>query len=266
MKAKICSLILLLCFCLAACGSEKIDDTQEKTIEITTETTTEKVMEKETETEVVTEAMTEKTEGETTEEKTEEQKEEVDYSPYYEIIQKVEDIDPENITDDFMYPRHNITGYKGCLSLSRRIERTDSYKSVNSRLGLQISICMIPVNLESHGLDTRFISVQEVQLFNCKAVLIGPACIHSVKHTRPIAGLGSAGTGMKRNNRIALVKFARKKRLNSECFKLLLKCFEHLSGFCNQLFVSRLILCHLYHSPDIIIFGTDGLELFDVIL
>lgn len=104
MKAPICSLTVLLCFCLTACGSEKREDTQEKTNEITTEMITENITEKETVTEVVTEATTENTEDETTEEDTEEQKEEVDYSPYYEIIQKVEDIDPENITDDFMYP------------------------------------------------------------------------------------------------------------------------------------------------------------------
>ena len=92
MKIKIISIIIMLCFCLTSCGSDKKEDTPEKTTEITTETTVENVTEKETATEAVTEATTENTEVEITEEETEEQKQEVDYSPYYEIIEKAEAI------------------------------------------------------------------------------------------------------------------------------------------------------------------------------
>lgn len=81
-------LCITLCLCLVACGAEEKEEKSTEVTEIATEAVTERETETVTETEERTEVTTEDTEAPTTEE----EKEEVDYSPYYEIIDHVESI------------------------------------------------------------------------------------------------------------------------------------------------------------------------------
>lgn len=90
----------LLMFSLTACTSDGKNNVTEETTVTTTEATTEDYTEKETETESTTESTTEKTEEETTEE----EKEEVDYSKYYEIIDRIESLNFDNVPNNEVHP------------------------------------------------------------------------------------------------------------------------------------------------------------------
>ena len=62
--------------------------------------------------------------------------------------------------------RHYIAGYERGLALSSRIERGNTYQTVNTFLRLQKSVCVLSVYLEGNRFDTSFIAVQIVQNFN----------------------------------------------------------------------------------------------------
>ena len=82
-------LCIALCLSLVACGTEEKEEIKTEPVDTETEVTTEK----ESEAVTVTE--------DKTEEETEEEKEEVDYSPYYEIIDHVESLTGSE--DDLKY-------------------------------------------------------------------------------------------------------------------------------------------------------------------
>ena len=66
----------------------------------------------------------------------------------------------------FLNIRHYIAGYERGLALSSRIERGNTYQTVNTFLRLQKSVCVLSVYLERNRFDTSFITVQIVQNFN----------------------------------------------------------------------------------------------------
>ena len=66
----------------------------------------------------------------------------------------------------FLNVRHYIAGYKRSLTFSSRIERGNTYQTVNTLLRLQKSVCVLSVYLEGNRFDTSFIAVQIVQNFN----------------------------------------------------------------------------------------------------
>ena len=76
--------------------------------------------------------------------------------------------------------RHNITGYKGSLTLSGRIKRGNTNQAVNTLFRLQKSVSVLTIYLEGNGFHTGFISIQIVQYFNGKSLALCPACVHTV--------------------------------------------------------------------------------------
>ena len=116
--------------------------------------------------------------------------------------------------------RHDITGYKGCLPFSSRIERGNTYQTVNTFLRLQKSVCVLSVYLESNGFHTSFISIQIVQYFDGKALALSPACVHTIQHTAPVHRLGTTRARVQLEDRVAAVVLAGQECLCAEFFQL----------------------------------------------
>ena len=143
--------------------------------------------------------------------------------------------------------RHNITGYKRCLSLTCCIERRNTHQTVNSLLWFQITVSICSVYLESNRFDTCLIAVQIIQHFQGKSFLICPAAVHTVKHTAPVTGLCSACTCIQLNDSILTVIFSGEKCLDTDIVKILLKLIQHFLNLRNQCRIV-LLISHLDHG------------------
>ena len=103
--------------------------------------------------------------------------------------------------------RHHIAGYERRLSLTGRVKRRYTHKTVYAFFGLQISVSILSVYLECDRLNACLIAIQRIEYLELKALLIRPAGIHTKKHRCPIARFGASCSCMKRKNRIISVIF-----------------------------------------------------------
>ena len=117
--------------------------------------------------------------------------------------------------------RHDIAGYEGSLALARRVEGRDTHQTVDPHLTLQIAVCIFTVHLEGDGLDSRFVSVQQIQDLHGESLLVDPSGVHAVEHAAPVAGLGSARSGMEGHDRVIAVIGPGQERLDPHGFKCL---------------------------------------------
>ena len=97
------------------------------------------------------------------------------------------------------------------------------YKPVDAFLTLEISIGVLSVYLECNGFYSRLLAVKIVKRLNGKAFFGSPSRIHSVKHTHPVAGFGSALSGVQGDNGVVAVILAVKKGCDPELFIALLE-------------------------------------------
>ena len=92
--------------------------------------------------------------------------------------------------------RHHVTGNKGGLPLSLRIEGRNAYQSMNPRLRSKITVGILSHHFHGDRLDSGLISVQIVQNLYGKSVALRPAGIHPVKNARPVVRLCPACSGI----------------------------------------------------------------------
>lgn len=94
-------------------------------------------------------------------------------------------------------------GRKACVPPALGIERRDSDQAVDSNLAAQVAIGVIAADCEGDPFDAGFLAVLCVEQLHLVAPLFGPAQIHSQQHLGPVTGLGPAGPGVDRDNRVA---------------------------------------------------------------
>ena len=152
----------------------------------------------------------------------------------------------------FLNIRHHITRNKGGLPFACRVKGRNPHQTVDSSLGLQIAEGIASVNLNGHGLDSRFISVQIIQHLCCKSMLICPSAVHPVKHAAPVAGLSSSGSGIQTQNGVAVIVLSRKEGRQAQIFQLLGKIIHHLLDLRDH---GRIILLisHLDQKADLLV-------------
>ncbi|CCY98557.1 uncharacterized protein BN514_00021 [Ruminococcus sp. CAG:17] len=147
----------------------------------------------------------------------------------------------------FLDIRHNITGYKRCLSLSCRIKRGNTYKTVNTFLGFQITVGVLSVYLEGYGFHTGLITVKVIQYFQCKSFFLRPSAVHTVKHSTPVACLCTTGSCVQLNDGILSVILSGKKCLHTDAVKACLEFVQHFLDLRDDLRII-LLISHLDHG------------------
>ena len=92
--------------------------------------------------------------------------------------------------------RHHVTGNKGSLPLSLRIEGRNPHQAMNSGLRAKVTVGILPHHFHGDRLDSGLISVQIVQNLYGKSVALRPTSIHPVKNARPVIRLSPACSGI----------------------------------------------------------------------
>ena len=62
----------------------------------------------------------------------------------------------------FLDVRHHIQRHKRRLPLALRVKRRDPHQTVHAFFRFQVAVGVLPVDLERHGLDARFVAVQHI--------------------------------------------------------------------------------------------------------
>ena len=148
-------------------------------------------------------------------------------------------IDPQVLIADLhldllVNVRHDITGHKGGLTFSCRIERRNTHQTVHAFFRFQIPVSIHSVDLEGHRLHAGFLTLQKIQLFQSKAFALRPAGVHPVQHSAPVAGFRSARSRVQLDNRIVGIKFSGKECLDTDCFEILFKTIQHFLNLRND--------------------------------
>ena len=141
---------------------------------------------------------------------------------------------PDLNVDVFLNIRHDITGHKRCLALTRRIKRGNTHQAVHAFFGFEVTICIGAVYLKCNRFDAGFFSFVIVQHFQLKAPGGCPPCIHPVQHRSPVAGFRAACAGMKRNDRIVFIVFAGEQCFAADFLISLRKPVQQLPDLRNQ--------------------------------
>ncbi len=73
------------------------------------------------------------------------------------------------------------------------VERRDADQPMNTRLGLQPAIGVVPLDEHSGALDAGFFTIMNLEQLDLVAMLLGPARVHAQEHVGPVLVIGAAG-------------------------------------------------------------------------
>ena len=165
----------------------------------------------------------------------------------------IPDLDVDIVVD----LRHHVQRHEGGLPLALGVERGDADQTVHALLRFQIAVGVLSVHLEGHGFDACLVAVQIIQDLHGKALVLGPAGVHPVQHTGPVAALGAARACVQLQDRVVPVVFAGKQgpdrhgiQLRGEALQLLL----HLRDQGRIVF----LISHLDQSLDVLVLLREG--------
>ncbi len=88
------------------------------------------------------------------------------------------------------------------------VERGDPHKAMHAGFGFEIAVGIGPADGQRGALNAGLIPREQIQRLYLKSLLFGPSHIHAQQHLRPVLRLGSAGSGMDREDGVARVQFA----------------------------------------------------------
>jgi hypothetical protein len=86
---------------------------------------------------------------------------------------------------------------------------------MDAALGAQPSVGAPAVDLDRRRLQARLLALELVDDLARKAVSLGPAQVHAQQHLGPVVRFGAAAAGADRQERAALVVFAREEELGT---------------------------------------------------
>ena len=110
--------------------------------------------------------------------------------------------------DGIIHKRIYKYGTERGLTLPLCIERRDADKTVNSGLGLEVSIGVVPFKLYGSGLYADLIPLEQFGHGHLVAVPLSPTHVHTHKHGAPVIGFSPPGSGIDgqhRSQRISLL-------------------------------------------------------------
>src|SRR6056297_397513 len=94
----------------------------------------------------------------------------------------------------------------------------------------------VTANFDGGTFQSRHIPLLVFDNRDLKILLFSPACIHAVKHLRPVLAFGTAGTGIKGQDSIAMIIFPAKHIPELKLFKAFLEVFNFLLYFLLNIF------------------------------
>src|ERR687898_803550 len=109
--------------------------------------------------------------------------------------------------------RHHLQGGEGRLALALGVERADAHQPVHAPLGLQVAVCVAPVDDQLGRRDAGLGARRAIVELGVEAPALGPACDHAQQHLGPVLRIDPALAGLDRHQRVALVVLAREHRL-----------------------------------------------------
>ena len=84
---------------------------------------------------------------------------------------------------------------------------------MNTRFTRKKSVCIVTFNSEGSGLDSRLLTSLIVNQFALELLTFGPAKVHPQEHLGPVLRVGSASTGVDRDDGIATVVLSAEEHL-----------------------------------------------------
>ena len=121
------------------------------------------------------------------------------------------------------------------------IERRDPDKPVDPCFALEVAECIGTGDLDRHALVSAFI-LESVEDFGLELVALAPSEVHPHEHRSPVAGFGSARSGVDGKEDVSLVVFAVEKGLELQGPVFVLEGKDPLVDFPCILFVSVVFL------------------------
>ena len=115
-----------------------------------------------------------------------------------------------------------------------------AHQTVYSRLALQVAVSIVALHLDCYRLYAA-LGLQQVGYLNLELVPFCPAGVHAVKHAGPVAGLGSAGSGVYGYECVAAVGLFAEQRQGTQPAVLILHFFYGAFYIGLERFI---ILCH----------------------
>ena len=116
------------------------------------------------------------------------------------------------------------------------IERGHPDEAVDSRLDAQAAVRMVALDLERGALDPRFLRGLAVQKLDLEPPAPGPADVHFEEHLGPVLGVGPAGAGVDRDDRVLGIVFAGEQPPEFELVELRLETVEVLAEVFRDVF------------------------------
>ena len=87
----------------------------------------------------------------------------------------------------------------------RRVERRDPHQPVDALLGAVEAVGVLAADAEGGRLDPGLLARAGLEQLDLEAALLGPAHLHPQHHLGPVLGVGAAGAGVDRDDRVARV-------------------------------------------------------------
>ena len=110
------------------------------------------------------------------------------------------------------------------------------------------------MHLESNRFHTGLITVQIIQHFHLKTFSLDPAAVHTVQHTTPVTGFGTARTGIELHDGIIFVVLAVQQSLDADVLKCFDKIIQHFLNLRDQFRIFFLV-SHLDQCFHIFLLG-----------
>jgi len=96
-------------------------------------------------------------------------------------------------------------GSKGCVAARVGIEGGDPHQTVDTGLGLQVPVGIVPFHREGHALGPCLLAGLIFQYFCLIPSAVSPTEIHSEQHLGPVLGLSAASSRVKAHNGVSRV-------------------------------------------------------------
>ena len=91
------------------------------------------------------------------------------------------------------------------LATARGVERGDAHEPVDALLGAVEPVGVLAADAEGGGLDAGLLPRADLEQLDRESALLSPAHLHPQNHLRPVLGVGAAGAGVDRHERVTRV-------------------------------------------------------------
>ena len=136
----------------------------------------------------------------------------------------VVDLDLADVLDH----RRDLHTGEARLAAVGGVERGQANQAVNALLGAEQPVRVFSLDQERGGLDAGFLARRRLEQLDVEPAPLGPSHLHAQQHLRPVLGVGAAGPGVDRDQRVARVVGTGEQALLLELLEALLHAADLL--------------------------------------